>query len=87
MTTIFDEMIEKGQIDLCTFPDSDDHYCKQFTVDKDWLIDILERMDALNNREGVDLIRFLENYVWDETWAIYLAAKADERVIEEKEVE
>lgn len=71
---------------LCTFPDSDDDYCKGFVVEKEWLVDVLGRMDGFHNREGVDLKRFLDNYVWDETWFIYLKAKKEECVIMEEEV-
>lgn len=73
--------------ELCTFPDDDKDYCKCFTVPTDWLIDVLERIDSFNNQEGVDLERFLDNYVWEETWFIYLQAKTDNKLIMEEEQE
>lgn len=72
-------------IGLCTFPDDDKDYCKYFEVPKDWLVDILERLDDMNERKGVDLERFLNNYVWDETWFIYLLAKDKGKLIVKKE--
>ena len=75
------------EIRLQTFPDDDRNYCKNFTVPKDWLIDILERLDSFNERKGVDLERFMQNYIWDETWFIYLQAKKDEVLVEESEGE
>lgn len=72
-------------IALCTFPDDDKDYCKYFEVPKDWLVDILERLDNMNERKGVDLEEFLDNYVWDETWFIYELAKTKGKLIMEKE--
>lgn len=77
-------MTEIKEIELCTFPDDDKDYCKVFSVPKDWLLDILERLDDKNERKGVDLENFLENYVWDETWFIYLQAKAEGNLIREE---
>lgn len=72
-------------VGLCTFPDDDKDYCKYFEVHEDWLIDILERLDNMNERKGVDLEEFLDNYVWDETWFIYNLAKGNGMLIMEKE--
>ena len=72
-------------IELCTFPDSDDDYCKVFAVTRDWLVDILDRLDQSNEQRGVDLENFLENYVWDETWFIYEQAKAFGEILREDE--
>ena len=79
---------EKTQeiIELCTFPDSDDDYCKLFAVTRDWLVDILDRLDQCNEQKGVDLENFLENYVWDETWFIYEQAKASGKILREEEL-
>ena len=65
-------------IKLCTYPETDNGDCKEkeFSVPKDWLIDVLDRMDALNERSGVDLDNFLQNYTYAETEAIYNMAKA-----------
>lgn len=72
-------------VGLCTFPDDDKDYCKYFEVHEDWLIDILERLDNMNEQKGVDLEEFLDNYVWDETWFIYELAKDKGKLIMEKE--
>lgn len=72
--------------ELFTFPDDDKNYCKSFKVQTEWLIEILESMDSFNNREGVDLERFLDNYVWDETWVIYESAKVAGKLVSEEEV-
>lgn len=75
-----------NEIELETFPLDDKNYCHSFVVDRDWLIDVIEKLDSFNNREGVGLENFLENYIWDETWFIYLAAKVEERLVSEEEV-
>lgn len=69
-------------VGLCSFPDDDKDYCKYFEVPETWLIEILESM---NDRKGVDLERFLDNYIWDETWFIYELAKKNGKLIMEKE--
>ena len=76
---------DDDSVTLDTFPDDDRNFSKKFTVPKSWLIDLLEKMDALNERKGVDLERFLQNYIWDETWFIYLQAKKDDVIISEEE--
>lgn len=80
-----EEQVEDDTVTLDTFPDDDRNFSKKFTVPKSWLIDILERLDGFNERKGVDLERFLQNYIWDETWFIYLQAKKDEVIISEEE--
>lgn len=77
--------MRQNETELCTFPNDDKDYCKVFSVPTDWLIDILERLDKVNERNGVDLENFLENYVWDETWFIYLQAKAKGKLLREDE--
>lgn len=69
-------------VGLCSFPDDDKDYCKYFEVPERWLMEILESM---NDRKGVDLERFLDNYIWDETWFIYELAKKNGKLIMEKE--
>lgn len=69
-------------VGLCSFPDDDKYYCKYFEVPEIWLIEILESM---NDRKGVDLERFLDNYTWDETWFIYELAKKNGKLIMKKE--
>lgn len=72
-------------VGLCTFPDDDKDYCKYFEVHERWLIDVLESLDNMNERKGVDLEDFLNNYIWDETWFIYELAKNKGELIMEKE--
>lgn len=72
-------------VGLCSFPDDDKDYCKYFEVPERWLIEILESLESMNDRKGVDLERFLENYIWDETWFIYELAKKNGKLIMEKE--
>lgn len=72
-------------VSLCTFPDDDKDYCKYFEVPEGWLVDILERLDNMDERKGVGLEEFLDNYVWDETWFIYNHAKNSGMLIMEKE--
>lgn len=76
---------DDDSVTLDTFPDDDRNFSKKFTVPRSWLIDILERLDGFNERKCVDLERFLQNYIWDETWFIYLQAKKDEVIISEEE--
>lgn len=63
------------KIELCTFPEDDRNYCHCFTVPVRWLYRKLQAMDALNERKGVSIKNFIENYVWDETFAIYKMAQ------------
>lgn len=72
-------------VGLCTFPDDDKDYCKYFEVHKRWLMEILESLDNMNERKGVELEEFLDNYIWDETWFIYELAKNNGKLIMEKE--
>ena len=71
-------------VELGTFADNDDQFCRVFTVSKDWLIDILERLDGFNEQHGVDLENFLDNYCWEETWCIYCSAKQVGCVLSER---
>lgn len=70
-------------VELATFPDADDDKSKIFAVPEDWLIDMLESLDDLNERKGVDLDNFLQNYCYDETWFIYNQAIKEEKLIRE----
>jgi hypothetical protein len=74
-------------IELCTFPDDDKDFCKRFEVSADWLVDVLERLDSINERKGVVLRNFLDNYIWDESWFIYELAKDNGKIISEREQE
>ena len=77
---------EGDTVTLDTFPNDDRNFSTRFVVPKNWLIDILESLDSFNERKGVDLDRFLQNYIWDETWFIYLQAKGKEMLISEEEI-
>ena len=72
-------------VGLCTFPDDDKDYCKYFEVPKTWLIEIIDSLDNMNERKGVNLEEFLNNYIWDETWFIYELAKKNDKLIMETE--
>ncbi len=74
-----------GYIDLCTFPDDDEYRCKRFVVPMDWLLATLEEIDYLNEQKGVDLQNFLDNYCFDETYAIYEMAKRKHLIVEEEQ--
>ena len=76
--------MKEKEIELCTFPDDDNDFCKLFKVQKNWLINLLEKLDSFNERKGVDIDEFLENYIWDETWFVYMQAKKEDKIIEEK---
>ena len=73
-------------IELHTFPDDETAKYKSFTVEKEWLIDVLERMDSLNDRLGVDIENFLENYCYDETDSIFQMAMAAGKLISHYDV-
>ena len=68
---------------LDTFPDNDDLYHKVFEIPKDYLIEVLESMDGFNNCEGVELERFYQEYIWDETEVIYNSAKKNGKIVSE----
>lgn len=59
-------------IALCTFPDDDADYCKMFVVETAWL-----------KGQISDLEDFLDNYVWDETWPLYLLSKGQMKLVSE----
>lgn len=71
-------------VELETFPDEDKYHRKWFAVPKDWLIDLLERMDQLNERKGVNLENFLDNYIWEETMVIYEQAESEKKILREE---
>ena len=70
-------------VELATYSDSDESHDKVFAVPEDWLLDLLERLDDLSERKGVDLDNFLQNYCYDETWFIYNQAVKEEMLIRE----
>ena len=72
-------------VGLCTFSNDDKNYCKYFEVSENWLMEILKSLDSMNERKGVDLENFLNNYAWDESWFIYELAKRNNKLIIEKE--
>lgn len=71
---------------LYTFPDDDKDYCKGFTVPTAWLVKAIEDMYPFDKGENIRLERFLETYLWDETWHIYCLAKWAGKVISEEEI-
>lgn len=85
-SVLFNAQTPEESVTLDTFPDDDKNFAKTFVVPAGWLKDLLERIDAFNEREGVDLERFLQNYIWDETWFIYLQAVTDKTIIQEAEI-
>lgn len=68
---------------LDTFPDDDNDYQKCFIVEKKFFENILSAFDSFNERKGIDIERFLQNYIWDETEAIYKIAKAQDNILAE----
>lgn len=71
-------------IKVCEFDEDDSDYCRDFVIPKGWLLEKLEFIDSCNENKGVDFDKFLEEYVWDETWAIYEAAKAEGKLLFEE---
>lgn len=71
---------------LYTFPDDDKDYCKGFTVPTAWLSKALKEMDPFENGGNVSLERFLDNYLWDETWFIYCLAEQSGNILSEEEI-
>lgn len=69
-------------VELCTFPDEDDYYCMCFTVPLKWLVDTLFAMYA-NERKEKSFMDFMNEYTWDETYQIYIAAQAEQKIISE----
>ena len=71
---------------LCTFPDSDADYCKQFVVETEWLKKELTHNGKLgkDNGEREEMLRnFLDEYTWDETYFIYMSAMAEKTIVSE----
>lgn len=73
-------------VGLDTFPANNTDYCTYFEVPYDWLMDILESLDSINERKGVDLTEFLNNYIWDETEFIYELAKKHDKLLTEHDI-
>lgn len=71
-------------VELYTVADNDDQFCRVFVVPKDWLIDVLELLDSFNERRGVDLENFWDNYCWGEMWFIYELAKRQGYLLNER---
>lgn len=84
----FDEIpgSDKQFVTLETFADytEDDHLNKKvFMVKPEWLLPVLEDIDRRNNREGITIEKFLDEYIYDETEAIYYLAKAKGEIFKE----
>lgn len=73
--------IETTELD--TFPDDDKDYCKLFEVPTDWLLETIRSMDDYNERKGVTVQQFLEEFVWEETEVIYNLAKQQGKLLRE----
>lgn len=54
---------------------------KWFVVSEKHLIALLEKMDEYNERKGVDLDNFLQNYCFDETEYIYAAVDGSGHIL------
>lgn len=69
-------------VELETYSDNEnDETPKKFKVPKAWLLKLLKEMDSLNTRQGVNLDNFLQNYVYDETYAIYCIAESKNKLL------
>lgn len=68
-------------IELCTFPEYDDHYCRCFSVPKAWLL--RKSLFLQNSEEG--LAQFLEEYVWEDTYSLYLLARSEGVIFSEED--
>lgn len=77
----FDLIVE---LDTCPYNDVTD--CRYFEVPYDWLMDVLESLDNMNERKGVNLTEFLCNYIWDETEFIYELAKKHDKLLTESKI-
>lgn len=78
---IVDDIFESTELD--TFPDDDDDYSKVFEVPTAWLLKTISSMDSYNERKGVTVQEFLEEYVWEETEVIYNLAKEQDKILKE----
>jgi hypothetical protein len=52
-----------------------------FVVETAWLEQWLKRNG--NTEEERNLQYFLDNYTWDETYIVYLSAKAEKKIVSE----
>ena len=69
-------------VELETYSDNEiDETPNKFKVPKAWLLKLLKEMDSLNTRQGVNLDNFLQNYVYDETYAIYCIAESKNKLL------
>lgn len=66
---------------LCTFPDDDAFYCKQFSVPREWLI------RQISEEYDMTLEDFMDEYTWDQTCFIYTNAKNACILLYEEEVQ
>lgn len=66
---------------LCTCPADDANYCDMFVVETAWLEQWLKRNGK--TEEERNLQYFLDNHTWDETYIVYLSAKAEKKIVSE----
>lgn len=65
-------------VKLDTFPSDNKYYSLSFGVPQSWLINYLK------DQKSVSLEEFLETYIWDDTWFVYLQALQDDVLIYER---
>lgn len=70
------------EIELDTFPASDEFFARSFTITKGTLAWWLDQFG-----DGESIKEFLDSYVWDATQMLYLEAMSAGRVITERQVE
>ena len=69
-------------ISLSTFPKDDKNYATEFEVPTDWLDQAIpDVFETPMTRQ-----EFLDTYVWDMSWFIYLRAKADGVIRKERQI-
>lgn len=75
-------IITSDAVDICTFPNDDANYCHEFTIERVYLLEWLKSQTG----EKRTMDEYLDTYSWDETYFLYLQAKALGKIIEEREV-
>lgn len=76
----------KKTIELCTFPDHDQNYCKVFKVPMKWLRKKLIKERRSGEKRSNIIKRFVDSYCWDETYFLYLQSINEKVMLEESEV-
>lgn len=76
-------------VTLYTYPDNNDFFYKKFELEEGYLIlclSSIDKLNALNAREGEELSNFLQNYEYGETQLVYKKAKEEGKLISEVEL-